>query len=238
MGELVRADRLLVERGLAETRAKAQAAIAAGLVRADGRPVRKASEALPGDAAIEFRAASPWVSRAADKLVQALEAFAIDPAGCDCLDVGASTGGFTEVLLARGAARVAAIDVGRAQLHPRLRADPRVLSLEAQDARALTAEQLGFAPGLIVCDASFIGADKVLARPLALAASQAVAIVLIKPAYEAGPGVRVTPAGAEAIAEAAAQRLHGLAGFRLQRREECALRGAEGAVEFLALLRR
>jgi 23S rRNA (cytidine1920-2'-O)/16S rRNA (cytidine1409-2'-O)-methyltransferase len=179
-----RADRLLVERGLFESRAQAQAAIAAGLVTADGAPVRKASDALRPDA--EFRAAPahPWVSRGGVKLAAALDAFAIDPAEQICLDVGASTGGFTDVLLARGARLVHAIDVGRDQLHARLRADPRVVSREATDIRTLPA--LDPLPSLIVADVSFISLRLVLPPALRLATGPAHLVALIKPQFEAG----------------------------------------------------
>lgn len=238
MIERIRADLLLVERGLCESRAKAQAAIVAGRVCVDGRVLARPAEPLARDAAISLQELEPWVSRAALKLVHALDSFRVDPTGLQCLDVGASTGGFTEVLLSRGAAHVTAVDVGRGQLHVRLRADARVTSLEAQDARTLSASQFPVPPALIVCDASFIGAHKVLARPFALAHSQARAVVLVKPPYEAGPGVTVTDATAPAIAEAAAMRLDGLEGFGLQRLEPSAIRGGDGALEWVALLAR
>ena len=132
-----RADRLLVERGLFESRAKAQAAIAAGLVTADAAPVRKASEEIAVDAALAATPAFTWVSRGGVKLAAALDRFGLDVAGRVCLDVGASTGGFTEVLLARGARRVYAVDVGTGQLHPRLRGRPEIVSMEETDIRAL-----------------------------------------------------------------------------------------------------
>jgi 23S rRNA (cytidine1920-2'-O)/16S rRNA (cytidine1409-2'-O)-methyltransferase len=179
-----RADRLLVERGLFESRAQAQAAIAAGLVTADGAPVRKASDALRPDAETRATPAHPWVSRGGVKLAAALDAFTIDPAGQACLDVGASTGGFTDVLLARGARLVHAIDVGRDQLHPRLGADPRVVSREATDIRALAA--LDPPPSLIVADVSFISLRLVLPPALRLAAERAHLVALIKPQFEAG----------------------------------------------------
>ena len=134
-----RADIVLVERGFFPSRARAQAAIAAGLVRVGGVALRKASEAIADDAAIEAEAPHPYVSRGGVKLAAALDAFGLDPAGLACLDVGASTGGFTDVLLRRGAARVVAVDVGHGQFDPGLAADPRVRSLEGVDARALTA---------------------------------------------------------------------------------------------------
>jgi 23S rRNA (cytidine1920-2'-O)/16S rRNA (cytidine1409-2'-O)-methyltransferase len=179
-----RADRLLVDRGLFASRAQAQAAIAAGLVTADGVPVRKASDALRPDAEFAAAPAHPWVSRGGIKLAAALDAFGIDPAGQVCLDVGASTGGFTDVLLARGARLVHAIDVGRDQLHARLRADPRVISREATDIRALA--PLDPSPTLIVADVSFISLRLVLPPALALAAVPAQLVALIKPQFEAG----------------------------------------------------
>jgi 23S rRNA (cytidine1920-2'-O)/16S rRNA (cytidine1409-2'-O)-methyltransferase len=179
-----RADRLLVARGLFESRAKAQAAIAAGLVTADDRPVQKPSDELPLDARIAAAAAFPWVSRGGVKLAHALDALAIDPTGKTCLDVGASTGGFTEVLLARGARRVFAVDVGRDQLHPRLRARPEVVSLEATDIRALEAARIAPAD-LVVIDVSFISLRLALPAALALAAPRAELVALIKPQFEA-----------------------------------------------------
>jgi 23S rRNA (cytidine1920-2'-O)/16S rRNA (cytidine1409-2'-O)-methyltransferase len=179
-----RADRLLVARGLFESRAKAQAAIAAGLVTADDRPVQKPSDELPLDARIAAAAAFPWVSRGGVKLAHALDALAIDPTGKTCLDVGASTGGFTEVLLARGARRVFAVDVGRDQLHPRLRARPEIVSLEATDIRTLEAPRIAPAD-LVVIDVSFISLRLVLPAALALAAPRAELVALIKPQFEA-----------------------------------------------------
>ncbi len=179
-----RADRLLVARGLFESRAKAQAAIAAGLVTADHRPVQKPSDELPLDARIAAAAAFPWVSRGGVKLAHALDALAIDPAGKTCLDVGASTGGFTEVLLARGARRVFAVDVGRDQLHPRLRGRPELVSLEATDIRALDAARIAPAD-LVVIDVSFISLRLALPAALALAAPRAELVALIKPQFEA-----------------------------------------------------
>lgn len=182
----LRADLLLVERGFFESRAKAREAIEAGLVSAGGKPVRKPSETLAEDAAIAAKAPHPWVSRAGLKLVAGLDAFGIDPAGRTCLDVGSSTGGFTQVLLARGAARVVAVDVGRDQLHPSLRADPRVVSREATDARDLRAADFEVAPSLLVCDASFISLRLVLPAALALAPPGAELVALVKPQFEAG----------------------------------------------------
>ncbi|MFN4178133.1 TlyA family RNA methyltransferase [Phenylobacterium sp.] len=182
-----RADVLLVERGLFESRAKARAAIEAGGVTADGRPVAKASEAIAEGAVLEARAAHPWVGRGALKLVHALDLWPLAVEGRTGLDVGASTGGFTEVLLARGASRVYAVDVGRGQLHPKLAADPRVVSLEATDARDLTPALVPEPPDLIVTDVSFIGLAKALPAALALAAGGADLVVLVKPQFEVGP---------------------------------------------------
>jgi 23S rRNA (cytidine1920-2'-O)/16S rRNA (cytidine1409-2'-O)-methyltransferase len=180
-----RADRLLVARGLFESRAKAQAAIAAGLVTADDQPVRKPSDELPLDARIAAAAAFPWVSRGGVKLAHALDALAIDPTGKTCLDVGASTGGFTEVLLARGARRVIAVDVGRDQLHPRLRVRPEVLSLEETDIRTLDPARVAVAADLVTIDVSFISLKLALPAALALAAPRAELVALIKPQFEA-----------------------------------------------------
>src|SRR5262245_12969863 len=180
-----RADLLLVARGLFDSRAKAQAAIAAGLVTADGAPVRKPSDAVSIDARIAAAAAFPWVSRGGVKLAHALDALALDPAEKTCLDVGASTGGFTEVLLARGARRVFAVDVGRDQLHPRLRARPEVVSIEETDIRTLAPARLDVAPALVTVDVSFISLKLVLPEALALAAPRAALVALIKPQFEA-----------------------------------------------------
>lgn len=181
-----RADQLLVERGLFESRARAQAAIAAGLVQADGVVVRKASGMLARDAILSAQAPHPYVSRGGLKLAAALEAFDIDPAGRACLDIGASTGGFTDLLLMRGARRVHAVDVGHDQLHASLRDDPRVASMEGRDARSLSAAELGEAPTLAVIDVSFISLRLVLPPVAALLAPGGVIVALIKPQFEAG----------------------------------------------------
>lgn len=181
-----RADVLLVRRGFFESRARAQAAIAAGLVTADGAPVRKASEMLSAEAKIVAEAPHPFVSRGALKLVAALDAFGINPRGLVCLDVGASTGGFTEVLLERGAQKVYAVDVGRGQLHPKVAANPRVVSLESTDARALDPALIPEAPDLLVADVSFISLRLVLPASTALLQPAASLAVLVKPQFEAG----------------------------------------------------
>ncbi|NUJ79950.1 TlyA family RNA methyltransferase [Methylocystis sp. FS] len=181
-----RADTALHARGLFESRAKAREAIEAGLVSVDGRIVKKPSEPIAADAHIVARAAYPWVSRGGVKLAHALDQYGVDPHGRFCLDVGASTGGFTDVLLTRGARHVVAVDVGHGQLHARLLGDPRVTSLEGQDARTLTAEHLVEAPSLIVIDASFISLSVLLPHVLSLAAPRADFVALIKPQFEAG----------------------------------------------------
>jgi 23S rRNA (cytidine1920-2'-O)/16S rRNA (cytidine1409-2'-O)-methyltransferase len=175
-----RLDVVLVERGLAESRAQAQALVMAGLVRGHSKP----GEQVDDGAELEVESPPPFVSRAGHKLANALDAFGIDPAGIDCLDVGASTGGFTDVLLQRGARRVVALDVGHGQLHPKLRADPRVTVLERMNARSLT--ELPFAPQLVTCDVSFISVRTALPPALALAAPGWQALVLVKPQFEAG----------------------------------------------------
>jgi 23S rRNA (cytidine1920-2'-O)/16S rRNA (cytidine1409-2'-O)-methyltransferase len=183
----VRIDRLLVERGLFESRAKAQAAIAAGRVTADGTAVTKPADEVSADAILQAAPAHPWVSRGGVKLAAALDHFRIDPAGRVCLDVGASTGGFTHVLLARGARRVYAVDVGRAQMHASLRSRPEVVTIEATDIRKLAPARLEESPDLVTVDVSFIPLKLVLPAALALAGPAALAVVLIKPQYEAGP---------------------------------------------------
>jgi 23S rRNA (cytidine1920-2'-O)/16S rRNA (cytidine1409-2'-O)-methyltransferase len=176
-----RLDVLLVERGLAESRAQAQALVMAGLVPGHSKAGEQVDEAAP----LEVEAPPPYVSRAGHKLANALDAFGVDPAGLDCLDLGASTGGFTDVLLQRGATRVIALDVGHGQLHPRLRADPRVVVMERTNARAL--DSLPFAPELVTCDVSFISVRLALPPALRLAAPGWQALVLVKPQFEAGP---------------------------------------------------
>ena len=180
----VRLDQLLVARGLAESRARARAAIEAGGVTVDGAPARAASQPVAEDAGIVFVDAHDFVSRAALKLDHALSLWPVAVEGRTVLDVGASTGGFTEVCLRRGAARVYAVDVGQGQLHPRIAGDPRVVDLEKTDARLLTPALLPPAPGLVVCDASFIGLAKVLPAALALAAPGADLVTLVKPQFE------------------------------------------------------
>jgi 23S rRNA (cytidine1920-2'-O)/16S rRNA (cytidine1409-2'-O)-methyltransferase len=175
-----RLDVLLVERGLAESRAQAQALVMAGRVAGHAKPGEQVDE----DAPLEVEAPPPYVSRAGHKLANALDAFGLVLTGLDVLDVGASTGGFTDVLLQRGASRVIALDVGYGQLHPKLRADPRVTVLERVNARSLV--ELPFPPQLVTCDVSFISVRTALPPALRLAAPGWQALVLVKPQFEAG----------------------------------------------------
>ncbi len=175
-----RLDVLLVERGLAESRAQAQALVLAGRVPGYEKPGAQVDEG----AALEVEAPPRYVSRGGEKLAHALDALGVDPAGRDCLDVGASTGGFTDVLLQRGAARVAAVDVGYGQLHERVRGDERVTVLERTNVREL--RELPFAPSLVVCDVSFISLRLALPPALVLARPGWEAVVLVKPQFEAG----------------------------------------------------
>ncbi|MBV8753529.1 MAG: TlyA family RNA methyltransferase [Hyphomicrobiales bacterium] len=181
-----RADRLLVERGLFDSRAKAQAAIAAGLVTANDVPVRKPSDELPLDAALSAEPAHPWVSRGGVKLAAALDHFGFDPAGHICLDVGASTGGFTQVLLARGAGHVYAVDVGRHQFHASLRTEANVVLFEETDIRSLDPGRLPEPPDFLVVDVSFISLKLVLPPAVAVLRTPARLVALIKPQFEAG----------------------------------------------------
>jgi len=183
-----RADVLLVERGLFESRARAQAAIEAGLVTANGKLVVKASETIRANADIAAKPAHPWVSRGGVKLAGALEHYPIEIENHVCLDVGASTGGFTDVLLQRGARHVYAVDVGRGQLADRLRHDPRVTSQERTNARTLTAASFPEPIDLAVIDVSFISLDKVLGAVASTLAPQSPIVALVKPQFEAGKG--------------------------------------------------
>jgi 23S rRNA (cytidine1920-2'-O)/16S rRNA (cytidine1409-2'-O)-methyltransferase len=180
-----RADLLLVERGLFESRARAQAAIEAGLVTANDKQVLKASEAIAAGAVLQVQPAHPFVSRGGVKLAGALEQYPIDIEGHACLDVGASTGGFTEVLLANGASLVFSIDVGRGQLHPSLRGHPRIVSMEETDIRNFEGRRLEVRPDVVVIDVSFISLKAVLPVALSLAASPMHLLALIKPQFEA-----------------------------------------------------
>ncbi|MGX9431022.1 MULTISPECIES: TlyA family RNA methyltransferase [Bradyrhizobium] len=180
-----RADVLLVERGLFESRARARAAIEAGLVIADGKQVAKPSDTLASDATLSAEPAHPYVSRGGVKLAGALEQYPVDIEGHVCLDVGASTGGFTEVLLANGASLVFAIDVGHGQLHPSLQGHPRVVSMEETDIRSFEGKRLPARPDVVVIDVSFISLKLVLPVALSLAAAPMHLLALIKPQFEA-----------------------------------------------------
>lgn len=185
----VRVDQALVDRGLAETKSKAQALILAGLVYADTKRIDKAGDQVPEHQALTVKGQDhPWVSRGGLKLVKGLDTFGIDPTGMVAMDVGASTGGFTDVLLTRGAARVYAVDVGHGQLAWKLREDPRVTVMEKTNARHLTAEQVPDPLNIVVCDASFIGLETVLPAAMALTRPGAYLVALIKPQFEVGKG--------------------------------------------------
>mgnify|MGYP000975952007 CR=1 FL=1 len=235
----MRIDQLLVARGVFDSRARARAAVEAGRVRADGRGVAKPSEKVAEDAEIEAEAAHPWVGRGALKLAHALDLWPVAIEGRVVLDVGASTGGFTEVCLDRGAAKVFAVDVGYGQMHDRVVSDPRVVNLERTDARDLTNEVIPQSPSLIVCDASFISLSKVLPAALALAADDADLVTLVKPQFEAdGPGgvgkkgvVKDREAQTAAV-QRVADWLEGV-GWAVQATTESPITGGDGNVEFL-----
>jgi 23S rRNA (cytidine1920-2'-O)/16S rRNA (cytidine1409-2'-O)-methyltransferase len=233
-----RADLLLVARGLFESRAKARAAIEVGGVMADGKLVAKASEMLSDDAALDATPAHPWVGRGALKLEHALTLWPVTVEGRVVLDVGASTGGFTEVCLAAGARRVYAVDVGRGQLHASLTDDPRVVALEGLDARSLTAAEIPETPQLVVCDVSFIGLAKALPAALGLAGQGADLVALVKPQFEVGPE-RVGKGGLVKDPAARAEALEGVkafleaAGWPVRETDDSPIEGGEGAREYL-----
>ncbi|WP_427792193.1 TlyA family RNA methyltransferase [Brevundimonas diminuta] len=235
----MRIDQLLVARGVFDSRARARAAIDAGLVKADRRLIAKPSEKVAEDAVIEAEAAHRWVGRGALKLERALDLWPVAVEGRAVLDVGASTGGFTEVCLDRGAAQVFAVDVGTGQLHPSVAADPRVVNLEKTDARDLTPAIITDAPSLIVCDASFISLAKVLPAALDLAAPGADLITLVKPQFEAdGPksvGKKGVVKDPEAHAAAVARVRDWLeaGGWRVREVADSPVTGGDGNVEFL-----
>jgi len=240
----MRLDQLLVARGLCESRAKARAAIEAGGVAVDGQPAKSASQSVKDTADITAVDAHRWVGRGALKLDHALALWDIPVAGRVVLDIGASTGGFTEVCLERGAARVFAVDVGSGQLHPRIAAEPRVVSLERTDARHLDAALIPERPDLVVCDASFIGLAKVLPVPLALAGKGADLVTLVKPQFEAdGPrgagkkGVVRDPAAQAAAVASVSAWLDGV-GWTVRATTESPILGGDGNVEFLLWARR
>ncbi len=240
-----RADQLLVERGLVETRTRAQALILAGLVFSGETRIDKAGDALGDDVPLSLRGQDhPWVSRGGLKLAHALAHFALSPEGRVCLDIGASTGGFTDVLLAHGAAKVHAVDVGHGQLAWKLRSDPRVVVHEKLNARTLTEHEVPDPVGVLVCDASFIGLRTVLPAPLALCAPGAWAVVLIKPQFEAGraavgtKGVVRDPAVHQQVCDAITEWWDGLPGWQVLGIEPSPITGPEGNREFLLAARR
>ena len=239
-----RADQMLVDRGLVESRAKAQALILAGLVFSGERKIEKAGQGLADDAPLEVRGKEhPWVSRGGIKLAHALEHFGWDVAGAVALDVGSSTGGFTDVLLQKGAAKVFAVDVGTNQLAWKLRQDPRVVVHEKTNARYLTHEVVTEPVDIVVCDASFISLAKVLDKALDLAKSRGRLIALVKPQFEAERGeigkggVVRDPAVHERVCRTAAQWLRSR-GWTVEGMAQSPITGPEGNVEFLLAARR
>lgn len=234
-----RADQLLVERGLAESRTRAQALILAGTVFSGESKIAKAGQTLAADAPLEVRGRDhPWVSRGGIKLAHALDAFGLDPAGATAMDIGSSTGGFTDVLLSRGAEHVFAVDSGTNQLAWKLRQDPRVSVFEQTSARILTPAQIDRPCTYVVCDASFISLSKVLEVPLKLAASSCNLVALIKPQFEVGRGevgkggVVRDPALHTRVCEEVQSWLTAQ-GWAERGLTESPIKGPEGNVEFL-----
>jgi 23S rRNA (cytidine1920-2'-O)/16S rRNA (cytidine1409-2'-O)-methyltransferase len=237
-----RLDQALVARGFFDTRARAQAAIEADLVTIDGALARKASQMVSAHAVLMAEAAHPYVSRGGVKLARALDHFHVEPKGRHCLDIGASTGGFSDCLLRRGAACVTAVDVGTAQLHASLKGHPRLVSIEQQDIRALAADHLPEAPSLVVMDVSFISLTEVLPAATALAAKEAQVIALVKPQFELARThlkkgiVREEALRIEAlnkVSEAASAQ-----GWQLLGSITSPITGGDGNVEFLLALQR
>ena len=239
-GPKQRVDQALVDRGLAESRSQAQALVMAGKVFSETRRVDKPGQQVTGATPLSVKGeAHPWVSRGGLKLAAGLDHFEVEAAGLICLDVGASTGGFTDVLLHRGAAKVYAVDVGHGQLAWKLRQDDRVVVLERTNARHLTPVQVPEPIDLIVCDASFIGLETLLPAPLALAAAGARLIALIKPQFEVGKGrvgkggVVRDPALHREVCDRIAAWIEGEMGWRLLGLTESPITGPEGNREFL-----
>lgn len=243
----MRADVYLVANGHYSTRARAQAAIKAGLVTIGGKAIKKPSEKVadavltPDDISAQHE--HPYVSRGALKLVHALDAFDVDPTGRTCLDVGASTGGFTQVLCERGAARVYAVDVGRDQLHADLHGHPRIISMEGRDARTLMTADFDPLPDLVVCDASFISVTKVLAEPLSLMRVGTDLVTLVKPQFEVGKVglgrggiVKSEELGLRALD--AVRHWVGTQGWDVMATETSPIKGGSGNIEYLLHARR
>jgi 23S rRNA (cytidine1920-2'-O)/16S rRNA (cytidine1409-2'-O)-methyltransferase len=240
-----RLDQMLLDRGLVESRAKAQALVLAGKVFSGERRLDKPGTPVADDIALEVRGQDhPWVSRGGVKLAHALDHFGLSPKGRVCLDVGASTGGFTDVLLVRGAEKVHAVDVGHGQLAWKLRSDPRVVVHEKTNARFLSAEQVPDPIDALVCDASFIGLATLLPAPLALCAPGAWAVALIKPQFEVGPGAVgkggvVRDAGQHRAVVARIEAwFSALPGWRVLGTTESPITGPEGNREFLIAARK
>lgn len=235
----IRVDQLLVERGHAESRTRAQALVLAGTVFSGETKIAKPGQTLPADAPLEVRGRDhPWVSRGGIKLAHAIEEFDLDPSGVTAMDIGSSTGGFTDVLLSKGAAHVFAVDSGTNQLAWKLRQDPRVTVLEQTSARVLTPEMITAPCSWVVCDASFISLAKVLDVPLKLAAPRCQLVALIKPQFEVGRaevgkgGVVRDPALHQRVCDEVRGWLEGL-GWQVQGIVESPIKGPEGNVEFL-----
>jgi 23S rRNA (cytidine1920-2'-O)/16S rRNA (cytidine1409-2'-O)-methyltransferase len=239
-----RVDQLLVERGLAESRSRAQALVLAGVVFSGETKLAKPGHTLPADAPLEVRGRDhPWVSRGGIKLAHAIEHFGLDPAGVTAMDIGSSTGGFTDVLLQKGASHVFAVDSGTNQLVWKLRQDPRVTVLEQTSARILTPTEIDRPCSWVVCDASFIALSKVLEVPLKLAAPACQLVALIKPQFEVGRGevgkggVVRDPVLHARVCEEVRSWIEGL-GWQVQGIVESPITGPEGNIEFLIAAQR
>ena len=236
----IRLDQLLVDRGLVESKSRAQALIMAGLVYTGEKRLDKPGQPVPEDLQVDLRGQDhPWVSRGGLKLAKAIESFPIAPEGKVAIDVGASTGGFTDVLIQNGAAKVYSVDVGQGQLAWKLRQDPRVVVLEKTNARHLTADQIPELVDLVVCDASFIGLETVLPAALSLTKPQAWLAALIKPQFEVGKG-RVGKGGVvrepelhKEVCDRIEAWVGGLPGWTVRGIVESPIKGPEGNIEFL-----
>lgn len=235
-----RLDQILVDRGLAESRTRAQALIMAGLVLVNGQKADKPGTKIPTDRTVELKGQDhPWVSRGGLKLEKGLTTFGITPTGWVGMDVGSSTGGFTDVLLTHGAAKVYSVDVGYGQLAHKLRTDPRVVVLERTNARHLTAEQIPEPVDIVVCDASFIGLRTVLETPLTFLKPGGWLVALIKPQFEVGKdrlgkgGVVRDPALHAEVCDTMRDWLGNRPGWRVEGITESPIKGPEGNVEFL-----
>ena len=241
----IRLDQLLVDRGLVESRSKAQALIMAGLIFSKERKLEKAGQQVQPDIGLDVRGQDhPWASRGGLKLARAIDEFDIDPTDKTCIDVGASTGGFTDVLIQNGATKVYAVDVGHGQLAWKLRSDERVIVLEKTNARYLTSDQIPDAPEIVVCDASFIGLRTVLPAAMALAKPGATLAALIKPQFEAGRehvgkgGVVRDPEIHQRVCKEIRTWLGSLEGWSVVGITESPIKGPEGNIEFLIVAKK